>query len=329
MILLEYESAILRNLLERSLDENEKLSGTYQFCDFDGVEFQIIFDRPKESKESKEAKSKEPTTIIVKIKLPGAKEIMENGGEEYYQRLYGEYIIDPKEGKGSEDKGNDKVYTHAIKFVLQGLEEKKQKELITLAARLRANLMAAPFIYVAEKYSKKESFAPFEIPYRPTTMESIFITPSDNGAIATFAIHFSDPGDRIIGQVFFQELKAARTKIPSAPGINFSFTVPKDLEAFTLPPAYKAGEDGQKEAAYGFVSLVLGQSQLSEPKRVQMAFNVPLFRNYLHYHIKCTKAFLHQRMRARTSLLLRELDNARPAPKKVIKRTAQGKIINH
>jgi len=302
MILLEYESAILRNLLERSLDENEKLSGKYQFCDFDGVEFQINFEKDK--------------SIIVKIKLPGSKEIMENGGEEYYKRLYGDYITDPA---GS---GDDKVYTHAIKFTLQGLDAAKQKELITLAARLRANLVAAPFISVAEMFSKKESFAPFEIPYRPTTLESIFVTPSENGAVATFAIHFSDPGDRIIGGVFFQELKAARTKVNSAPGINFGFTVPKDLESFQVPAAYT-----EKASAYGFVSLVLGPNQLSEAKRVQMAYTVPMLRNYLHYHIKCTKAFLHQRMRARTNLLLRELDNARPQPKKVVKRTASGKTF--
>jgi len=29
------------------------------------------------------------------------------------------------------------------------------------------------------------------------------------------------------------------------------------------------------------------------------------FRDYLHYHIKCSKAYLHQRMRARTADLLK------------------------
>jgi len=301
MILLEYESAILRNLLERSLDEHEKLSGKYQFCDFDGVEFQLNFDKDK--------------TITVQLKLPGSKQIMENGGEEYYQRLYGEMKSSPTA-----------PYTHALKFKLDGMDAAKQKETITLAARLRANLMAAPLIWVAEQFSKKASFAPFEIPYRPTTQESFFITPSENGAVATFAIRFSDPGDRIIGGVFFQELKAARTKVNSAPGINFGFEVPQDLNSFKLPAAYK---DAKTKDSFGFVSLILGPAQLSEAKRVQTGYNVPMFRNYLHYHIKCTKAFLHQRMRARTNLLLRELDAAKPQPKKVIKRTAQGKISTH
>jgi len=296
MIFLEYESAILRNLLERSLDEHDKLSGKYHFCDFDGVEFELSIDKEK--------------FITVQLKLPGAKEIMENGGDQYYDRLYGELKTDATA-----------PYTHAIKFKLEGMEAAKQKETITLAARLRANLMAAPFIWVAEQFSNKASFAPFEIPYRPTSQESIYVTPSENGAVATFSIRFSDPGDRIIGGVFFQELKAARTKVNSAPGINFGFEVPKDLETFDLPPAYK------ETTNFGFVSLILGPSQLSEAKRIQTGYNVPMFRNYLHYHIKCTKAFLHQRMRARTNLLLRELANAKPQPKKVIKRTAQGKII--
>jgi len=297
MILLEYESAILRNLLERSLDPNDKLSGKYQFCDFDGVEFQLVQDKEK--------------NIKIQVKLPGAKEIMENGGEDFYNRVYGEYKIEP-----------ESPYTHAIQFKLDGVDPAKQKELITLASRLRANLMAAPFLYVAEQFTNKVTFAPFEIPYRPTTQESIYVTPSENGAVATFSIRFSDPGDRIIGGVFFQELKAARVKVNSAPGINFGFEVPQDLQTFDLPRSYTETKD------FGFVSIVLGSPQLNERKRQQTGYIVPMFRDYIHYHIKCTKAFMHQRMRARTALLLRELDAAKPAPKKVIKRTATGKIIN-
>jgi len=297
MILLEYESAILRNLLERSLDPNDKLSGKYQFCDFDGVEFQLNIDKEK--------------IIKIQLKLPGAKEIMENGGEDYYNRVYAEYKTEPTA-----------PYTHAIQFKLEGMEAPKQKEVITLAACLRANLMAAPFLYIAEQFCNKTTFAPFEIPYRPTTQESIYITPSENGAVATFSIRFSDPGDRIIGGVFFQELKAARVKVNSAPGINFGFEVPQDLQTFDLPRSYTETKD------YGFVSIVLGNPQLNERKRQQTGYIVPMFRDYIHYHIKCTKAFMHQRMRARTALLLRELDAAKPAPKKVIKRTATGKIIN-
>lgn len=35
------------------------------------------------------------------------------------------------------------------------------------------------------------------------------------------------------------------------------------------------------------------------------------FRDYLHYHIKCSKAYLHSRMRARTVSLLKVLNRAK------------------
>lgn len=36
------------------------------------------------------------------------------------------------------------------------------------------------------------------------------------------------------------------------------------------------------------------------------------FRNYLHYHIKCSKAYIHTRMRAKTTDFLKVLNRARP-----------------
>lgn len=39
--------------------------------------------------------------------------------------------------------------------------------------------------------------------------------------------------------------------------------------------------------------------------------NIQLFRDYLHYHIKCSKAYLHSRMRARVAAFLRVLNRAK------------------
>ena len=45
------------------------------------------------------------------------------------------------------------------------------------------------------------------------------------------------------------------------------------------------------------------------------------FRDYLHYHIKCSKAYLHSRMRSRTTALLKVLNRARPEIKATEKKT--------
>ena len=55
---------------------------------------------------------------------------------------------------------------------------------------------------------------------------------------------------------------------------------------------------------------------------------VQTFRTYLHYHIKCSKAYLHSRMRNRTAALIKVLNRARPgtAVKKKT-RTAGGRTF--
>eukprot|EP00121_Abeoforma_whisleri_P015213 Awhi_evm2s14022 len=49
------------------------------------------------------------------------------------------------------------------------------------------------------------------------------------------------------------------------------------------------------------------------------------FRNYLHYHIKCSKAYLHCRMRARVSASVKILNRAKPEVEKE-KKTASGRF---
>lgn len=43
---------------------------------------------------------------------------------------------------------------------------------------------------------------------------------------------------------------------------------------------------------------------------------ISMLRNYLHYHLKCSKAYMHQRMRAKTNDFLKVLNRAKPEPKK-------------
>lgn len=51
------------------------------------------------------------------------------------------------------------------------------------------------------------------------------------------------------------------------------------------------------------------------------------FRNYLHYHIKATKTYMHMRMRKRVVGLLQVLNRAVPEAEEKAKKTAQGKTF--
>ena len=58
------------------------------------------------------------------------------------------------------------------------------------------------------------------------------------------------------------------------------------------------------------------------PQHIQKADNtidlIHSFRTYLHYHIKCSKAYLHQRMRAKTNEFLQVLNRAKPEKKPAV-----------
>jgi actin related protein 2/3 complex subunit 2 len=308
MIILECESAIIRNLLERSLDPAETLSETYNCCDFDGVKFIFKVERPKKKKSDDDEKKIYP--VHIEMNLPCWEAIKEYGAEDRYNELYGAWKVDPSEG-----------FTHALTIDLGPMNDAERKNAITLAARLKANMLGAPFLWVAQKHEAKENFAPFEIPYRKTTGESMYVCPADKGATVIFTIRFSDPGDHTIGNVFLNELQAARTRVSSAPSVTTSPKAPKDLETFDLPDDVRDGK------MFAFVSISLLDPQLSQRKRVDTSYYIPLFRDYIHYHIKCTKAFLHQKMRLRAAHLLKILDEAKPEPKVKVYRTVTGKVV--
>jgi len=77
----------------------------------------------------------------------------------------------------------------------------------------------------------------------------------------------------------------------------------------------------------GFVSFVLFASHISGNKKEKSIDNIQTFRNYLHYHIKCSKAFMHTRMRNRVKTFLQVLNRAKSAPESTEKKTITGKTF--
>lgn len=63
------------------------------------------------------------------------------------------------------------------------------------------------------------------------------------------------------------------------------------------------------------------------PKKDNAAFTLTTFRNYLHYHIKCSKSHMHTRMRNRTDNLLKILNRAKQEPVDQEKKTASGRTF--
>ena len=89
-------------------------------------------------------------------------------------------------------------------------------------------------------------------------------------------------------QVFLQEFVDVRRNVKTAPSVSYSAKEkPGELKDI----------DVQESETTGFVTFVLFKQHLEKRNRDKSIGNVIKFRNYLLYHIKCSKAYMHTRMR--------------------------------
>jgi len=79
------------------------------------------------------------------------------------------------------------------------------------------------------------------------------------------------------------------------------------------PPLELRGVPGLKSSEdIGYVTFVLFPRHFSNPDVASGTIShIQLFRDYLHYHIKCSKAYMHSRMRHRVSEFQKVLNRAK------------------
>ena len=100
------------------------------------------------------------------------------------------------------------------------------------------------------------------------------------------------------GLFVFDSTKKKRTKIKS---IKQCFSFFQGLE----------GTDARTGEGVGYITFVLFPRHTNSEVRDNTIDLIHLFRNYLHYHIKCSKAYIHSRMRAKTAEFLKVLNRAK------------------
>ncbi|SCU77785.1 LANO_0A01266g1_1 [Lachancea nothofagi CBS 11611] len=137
--------------------------------------------------------------------------------------------------------------------------------------------------------------------------ENIFIKPSNDRITVIFETFFQDETDKVFGKVFLQEFVDARKRnrsIQSAPQVLFSHEPP--LEAASVMTSRKADKNRR------FITFVLFQRHFQTPElQFSSVCHLALFRNYFHYHIKCSKAYMHSRMRYRVDTFIKVLNRAK------------------
>ncbi|ODV63537.1 Arc35p [Ascoidea rubescens DSM 1968] len=294
------------------------------------------------------------TQILLSIYLKCFDDLVRYGDiNSYLANIYSNYnILDtPEPGY------NFSIYLDLVQFK-QNFSIDQQYEFISKISFLKRNCLAAPFEKAINKYNElsldftkrqaslQEKHSIFKditqsqrddadsaeilvINYRND--ESIYIKPSFDRVTVIFSTIFKDETDKIFGKVFLQEfVDARRRSVQNSPQVLYSHIEPP-LELRSLPEFLdlKSSISSSNKYEKGFVTFVLFPRHLTSQKRDNTISQIQLFRTYFHYHIKCSKAFMHSRMRSRVLEYLKLLNRAKPdfeeGSKKVERKTASGR----
>ncbi|CAG8935891.1 unnamed protein product [Penicillium salamii] len=334
MLLLDYQNVLIESLL------TERFSGyalatpvsiDQVVSDFDGVTFHLS---------TPESKSK----ILISINVKCFKELVQYGAQEVLEREYGPYIVSPEPG-----------YDFSVQIDLENLpaEEEARNDLIMKLALLKRNAMAAPFERAFDEFNKlaeeasqytsesapqgvKEGGEVMAIHYREE--EAIYIKANWDRVTVIFSTVFREETDRIFGKVFLQEFVDARRRVltlQNAPQVLFRNDPPLELAGV---PGLSTKEGEVSYVTFGMARnisrsisvltrAVLFPRHLTAQRRYENISHIQTFRDYFHYHIKASKAYIHTRMRKRTADFLQVLNRARPENEERERKTASGRTF--
>merc|ERR1739848_228000 len=99
-------------------------------------------------------------------------------------------------------------------------------------------------------------------------------------------------------------------------------TAPTVLFSNKEPPLGLKDSDARTGEGVGYITFVLFPRHTNKTTRDNTIDLIHLFRDYLHYHLKCSKAYIHSRMRSKTSEFLKVLNRAKIEEENTKKKTS-------
>ncbi|XP_021914451.1 probable actin-related protein 2/3 complex subunit 2 isoform X1 [Zootermopsis nevadensis] len=295
MILLEINNRIVEETLtlkfKNALAGHKPESIDIIIADFDGVLFHIS------------NVGGDKTKVRISISLKFYKELQEHGADELLKKEYGSFLTQVEDG-----------YNVSVLIDLENVPQ-NWEEVVKKIGLLKRNCFASVF----EKYFDfqergEEGHKRAVINYRND--ETMYVEAKADRVTVVFSTIFKDEDDIVIGKVFMQEFKEGRRASHTAPQVLFSHRE---------PPLELQNTDARVGENIGYITFVLFPRHTNRTTRDNTINLIHIFRDYLHYHIKCSKAYIHSRMRAKTSDFLKVLNRARPEPKNVEKKTITGR----
>jgi actin related protein 2/3 complex subunit 2 len=308
MILLEVNNRIVEDTVRvkitHALEGQKPEAICVNLADFDGVQYRIT--NPNDA-----AGAVDKSRLHVSIALKFFAELRSHGADAVLARVYGNSLVTPP------DEGFD--VTVCVSLDPAGIPSDWETTIVPRIGLLKRHCFAAvferyfEFQEAAEAESKKSGKGePVDgavvkkacaIHYRDD--ETLYVEARSDRVTVVFSTLFRDEDDVVLGKVFLQEFKEGRRASATAPQVLFTKEPPQGLEETDA----KTGE------GVGYITFVLFPRHTNKAVRDNTIDLIHLFRNYLHYHIKCSKAYIHSRMRSKTADFLKVLNRAKPETK--------------
>ena len=194
----------------------------------------------------------------------------------------------------------DAGYDIAIEFDCDNLAN--PEETLSQLSQIKRHVLGGPlhkaFATLASKGTPAEAVA---INYRKNEM--MYVCPSSSKVVVVFLVDFADPTDQAIARVFLKEFEEAQRTVRTAPPVAFTREPPREILGIV---------GNYNTDAAGFLSFAFEDRHVLGAQLDVAVTMLTGFRTYLHYHIKCSKTYLHMRMRKRVAGWLQILNRAVP-----------------
>merc|ERR1711902_39523 len=228
------------------------------------------------------------------------KELKEQGAEGVLQREYGDMLVDPEDG-----------FDATVQVDLSNIPE-NWEEIVKKCGRLKRNCFAAVFEKYFEFQERGEE-GQSQAVIHGRDDETMYVEAKSDRVTVIFSTIFKDASDIILSEVFMREFREGRKAKATAPTVLFS-----NKE----PPMGLQDTDARTGEGVGYITFVLFPRHTGADTRDNTIDLIHLFRDYLHYHLKCSKAYIHSRMRAKTSEFLKVLNRAKIEEENTKKKTS-------
>jgi len=294
--LLDYHNVLLKSIFtEAIIDGREPTKIDQVVSDFDSAAYHISTPETK-------------TQILLSVVMKAWPDLEKYGAKELLDAEYAGYVTGVEPG-----------YNFSLLIDLEnlGVDTLEQRtELVEKLSLLRRNAMAAPFElafamfddmareareYESGTYQPSQSQTEVMV-VRYRDEETIYVQPNYDRVTVIFSTGFKDDTDQVLGRVFIQEFVDARRRaLQNAPQVLFSKEAPLEVQ-----------RSGYVEPLHSYVTFVLFPAHIVPKRRQRAISHIMTFRDYFHYHIKSSKAYVHSRMRHRTGQFLKVLNRAKP-----------------